>query len=84
METITEIQKPILALKVEARKEGLLIVTDNGQELIEWNKCSIKLANATHEERTQLELSPSGYGIHWRLIDEDLSVGRLIRQASKS
>jgi len=83
METITKTQEPILALKVEAQSNGLVIITENGRSFIEWSDCSSKLATATPEERAQLELSPSGYGIHWRLLDEDLSVGGLIKQVSK-
>jgi hypothetical protein len=33
-------------------------------------------------ERNRAELSPSGCGIHWPLIDEDLAVGPLLRAAA--
>jgi len=39
---------------------------------------SRKLADAPSEKRGKYEISPSGYGIHWPLIDEDLSVDGLI------
>ena len=29
------------------------------------------------EEKNQFEIAPSGYGIHWPLIDEDLSIDGL-------
>lgn len=32
-----------------------------------------RLLNATENERANYEISPSGYGVHWPLIDEDLS-----------
>ena len=35
---------------------------------------SKKLANASDIERNRYQISPSGYGIHWPLIDEDLSI----------
>ena len=35
---------------------------------------SEKLANASDIERKKYEISSSGYGIHWPLIDEDLSI----------
>ena len=44
-----------------------------------WEKCSSRLAAATQAERMRAELSPGGYGIHWPLIDEDLSVNGLLR-----
>jgi len=39
---------------------------------------SDRLPIATKEERNNFEISPSGYGIHWPLIDEDLSVDGLL------
>ena len=36
------------------------------------------LSKATMEERKQFEVAPSGYGIHWPLIDEDLSIDGLL------
>ena len=43
---------------------------------------SLKLLNATKEERNQFEISPANYGIHWPLIDEDLSIKGLINKSS--
>ncbi len=40
---------------------------------------SEKLAKASDIERNKYEISPSGYGIHWPLIDEDLSIDGLLR-----
>ena len=39
---------------------------------------SKRLADASPEERENFVVSPSGYGIHWPGIDEDLSVDGLI------
>jgi hypothetical protein len=39
---------------------------------------SRKLANASPVEQKKFEVSPSGYGIHWPLLDEDLSVDGLL------
>ena len=41
-------------------------------------RCSDRLANATPEQRSDFVVSPSGYGIHWPQIDEDLSIDGLI------
>ena len=32
------------------------------------------LLNATRRERNTYRVSPSGYGVHWLLVDEDLSI----------
>ncbi len=42
------------------------------------SEISPRLANASEEERNKYRVSPSGYGIHWELIDEDLSINGLI------
>ena len=34
--------------------------------------------NANDEELQKFELSPSGYGIHWPLLDEDVSIDGLL------
>ncbi len=39
---------------------------------------SKRLRNATQAQRENFEVSPSGYGIHWPDIDEDLSIDGLI------
>jgi len=39
---------------------------------------SERIANATEQQRAHLIVSPSGYGIHWPEVDEDLSIDGLI------
>ena len=40
-----------------------------------------RLLNATEAERNDWQLSGGGYGIHWPIIDEDLSTEGLLRGA---
>lgn len=40
---------------------------------------SDKLPHATQSQRARFEVSPSGYGIHWPVLDEDLSVDGLLK-----
>lgn len=40
-----------------------------------------RLANAEPSARAKWELAAAGHGIHWPLIDEDLSVEGLLRSA---
>ena len=42
------------------------------------SEISDRLQQANQEERTKYEISPSGYGVHWPLIDEDLSIDGLL------
>jgi hypothetical protein len=43
------------------------------------DKISNKLRLANELQRNFYKISPSGYGIHWPLIDEDLSVDALLK-----
>jgi hypothetical protein len=42
-------------------------------------KVSSKLKAANELQRQFFKASPSGYGIHWPLIDEDLSVNAILK-----
>ena len=72
---------PILAKGIETTPDALIVITDTESVSIRWEKCSARLARASFAERSRAELSPSGYGIHWPLLDEDLSVGPLLQAA---
>jgi hypothetical protein len=59
---------------------GRLFMTVDGNEyVVELAKVSARLAHATIQDQQRLEVSASGYGIHWPTVDEDLSVDGLIR-----
>jgi hypothetical protein len=70
--------KPVLAKAIETTPDALILIMEGGSVSIPWEKCSQRLALASPIERSRAELSPSGYGIHWPLIDEDLAVGPLL------
>jgi Protein of unknown function (DUF2442) len=40
---------------------------------------SKKLAEATLVEKKYYKISPAGYGVHWPLIDEDLSLNGILK-----
>ena len=62
----------------------VLTLHDGKVVTIPWNQCSEKLAKADVTQRQYLELSPGGNGIHWPLIDEDLSVVGLVHSCTQS
>ena len=56
-----------------------MVVTIDGQKRrFALSEISLVLQKASVEERNMYEISPSGYGIHWPLIDEDLSIDGLL------
>ena len=71
----------ITAVSIEATDIELVIRLADRDVRILWERCSPILAAATADERRRAELSPGGYGIHWPLLDEDLSVGGLVGKA---
>jgi hypothetical protein len=73
--------KPVLAKAIETTPDALILIMESGPVSIPWQKCSERLARASLIERSRAVLSPSGYGIHWPLIDEDLAVGPLLLAA---
>ncbi len=63
--------------------EGCLHLYIDGKNIsLPLEKLSKKLSLASDVERNLYSISPSGYGIHWPLIDEDLSVNAIINTIS--
>ena len=72
------------AERIRVTSEELVIVLADREVRVRWEDCSSRLAKAPAEERVRAELSPGGYGIHWPLIDEDLSIAALLRRRDAS
>jgi len=65
--------------------EDHMILQIDGQEYrFDLQSISPRLWQASRAERELYEISPSGYGIHWPLIDEDLSIDGLLGIEPKS
>lgn len=59
--------------------EGSMLLKIDGQErYFPLTEISRKLAGASEIERTTYRVMASGYGIHWPLLDEDLSIDGLL------
>ena len=56
----------------------LYLNVDGKSYEIDLTQQSQRLARATQAQRERVEISPSGYGLHWPDVDEDLSVDGLI------
>ena len=63
---------------VHTRGDLLLLTIDGMEYTFSFEAVSPALAHASEEEQKAFEVSPSGYGIHWSLIDEDLSIDGLL------
>ncbi|MBL7901150.1 MAG: DUF2442 domain-containing protein [Bacteroidia bacterium] len=60
----------------------ILLLIDGKSIELSLDKVSKKLKDASELQRKFFKISPSGYGIHWPLIDEDLSVDAILKLAS--
>ncbi len=69
--------------EIEADKTYLYLTVDGQSYRVRWTDCSPRLAQALHRQRLVVEVSPSGYGLHWPLIDEDLAITPLLQQAER-
>jgi hypothetical protein len=58
--------------------DTLVLKVDGKTHVLPLKAISRKLLLASRAEREKLEISPSGYGIHWPLLDEDLSIDGLL------
>jgi hypothetical protein len=67
----------ITAERLDTTAEALVLVFADNELRIPWARASRLLANATDDERRHAELSPGGYGVHWPLLNHDLSVSGL-------
>jgi hypothetical protein len=65
-------------------KSDFMIITVNNQTIkLKLTDISEKLAMASEKERNDFKISPSGYGIHWQSLDEDLSINGLLESSRK-
>ncbi len=67
--------------KIDFSGEWMILSVDEQTYQIQISLASKRLAKASDLERKMYRFSPSGYGIHWYAIDEDLTTKRLIQLA---
>ncbi len=56
----------------------MILEVDSRRVKFDLHRVSPLLAAASPEQRMHYEVSPSGYGVHWPELDEDLSVDALL------
>lgn len=59
--------------------DGVLTMSVDGRKMqVSLRELTPRLAAASAHELAVFEISPSGYGIHWPLLDEDVSIDGLL------
>ena len=66
---------------VTVNDDELSLIIDGKVYVYSFSNMSSRLSNASEVERERFEISPSGYGIHWPLLDEDISIDGLLGAA---
>ncbi len=59
-------------------KEHMTMTIDGEEKKFTIKDISSALEQASEVERNTYEISPSGYGIHWPTIDEDIAIDGLL------
>ena len=77
-------KKAYNSLELRFEMDSMILLVDNQPIRLKLKDISEKLWKATAQELNDFKISPSCYGIHWRLLDEDLSVNGLLKLARKS
>lgn len=67
--------------EIRFENDYLIIIVDEQLIRLKLEDISEKLAKASEPERSEFRITPSGYGIHWNLLDEDLSINGLLKSA---
>jgi hypothetical protein len=58
--------------------DSLILKVDGQEHTFLFSEISQKLSQASDMERNTYRIMASGYGIHWPLLDEDLSIDGLL------
>ncbi len=64
--------------KIQFHGDFVEITIDGAARRFQLKNLSPLLEKASEIERNTFEVSPSGYGIHWPLLDEDISIDGLL------
>jgi hypothetical protein len=69
--------------EIKFENNNIILVINNQKVKFKLEDISEKLAHANEQQRNDYKISPSGYGIHWKQLDEDLSINGLLKTDKK-
>ena len=78
MSTLTE-RPEALAVDVSCMDDTLTVVLSDGRVISAPLAWFPRLLDATAKQRREWELIGGGIGVHWEVIDEDISVASLLQ-----
>lgn len=71
----------IRAIDVQTTESELQVTLEDGRKIIVPLEWFPRLRDANKKERSKWRFIGGGIGIHWSLIDEDISVESLLRNS---
>ena len=78
METISQEIIRVNPQEVKIENENLHFYFKGQSFVFKLNEMTHRLATATEKQLLNYTISPSGYGIHWNELDEDISFNGLL------
>ena len=67
-----------VAARYDAARDRIVLALSNGAEFSLPTHLAQGLAGAPAEALSRIEITPSGFGLHWPMLDTDLSVAGLL------
>jgi Protein of unknown function (DUF2442) len=67
--------------RIQFEGQDMILLVDGTEYRLEIRSASKPLAQAGESAQRHFSISPSGYGVHWPEIDEDLTINGLIASA---
>jgi hypothetical protein len=75
-------QKIVLVKPEEVKVENEILLFSHGENNFSFNlrELTATLSRASAKQLSDFSVSPSGYGIHWNELDEDISFTGLVNR----
>lgn len=77
--TERKIERRAINVRYDCKNDKIIIQFVDGSEFRFNSKLGQGLQNATPEQLAEVEITPSGKGLHWETLDADLSIPDLLQ-----
>ena len=77
--TEEQFNRSAIAAKYDSQHDQIIINFSDRSEFRFSSQLGQGLQNATPEQLAEVEVTPSGQGLHWETLDADLSIPDLLR-----
>jgi len=78
-DTENKLQRNAIEAKYDSQQDQIIIHFSDGSEFRFSSQLGQGLEKATPEQLAEVEITPSGQGLHWEILDADLSIPDLLQ-----